>query len=121
MTNMEKKRQFNTWANRNSDEDKLDIEGFLNPLVMQKYYEYMHKHRQLEDWTLRDADNWQNRFWDDHYSVCMKSLMRHVHDLWLEHRWYKSRDWIEDALNWIIFNAMAYAFAHYEDEYDSKR
>jgi len=109
-------RQFATWANRNSDVGKIDFEGFLSPLVLKKYGEYMEKHSHLEDGTLRDSDNWQKRFGEDHYWVCMKSLMRHVHDLWLEHRWYHSRDGIDEALNWIIFNAMAYALAHYEDE-----
>lgn len=34
---MEKKREFKTGANRNSDEAKIDFEGFLSPLVLQKY------------------------------------------------------------------------------------
>jgi len=40
----------------------------------------------------------------------MKSLLRHVMDLWLEHRGYKSRDGIEDALCGIIFNSMGYLY-----------
>ena len=40
-------RQFSTGANRNSEEGKLDFEGFISPLVIQRFGEYMHKHRHL--------------------------------------------------------------------------
>jgi hypothetical protein len=117
MTIMEKKREFKTGANRNSDEAKIDFEGFLSPLVLQKYWEYMNKHRKLADWTVRDSDNWQKKFGEEHYEVCMKSLWRHFQDLWMEHRGYKSREWISDALMGILFNAQAYAFKLYDDDY----
>lgn len=109
-------RTFSTGSNRNSDEGKYDIEGFLSPLVMDEFYKYMHHHRRLADGTLRDADNWQKLFGEKHYDVCMKSLLRHVHDMWLEHRGYKSRDGIEEAMMGIIFNAMAYAFKYYKEK-----
>jgi hypothetical protein len=114
-------RQFDTWANRNSDIGKIDFEGFLSPLVLQKYWEYMEKHSHLEDGTVRDSDNWQNLFWEDHYSVCMKSLMRHVHDLWMEHRGYDSRDGIEEAMMWIMFNVQAYALKYYEEKLEDNK
>jgi len=49
-------REFKTGANRNSEEGKLDYEGFLHPLVIEEFAKYMHKHRHLEDGTLRDSD-----------------------------------------------------------------
>jgi hypothetical protein len=112
------KREFSTGSNRNSDEGKLDYEGFLSPIVVQKFGEYMHKHRKLEDGTLRDSDNWQKLFGDDHYSVCMKSMWRHFHDLWMEHRGYRSREGIEDAMMGIMFNVNAYAFKYYKEKYE---
>jgi hypothetical protein len=109
-------RQFESGATRDVDEDKLDFEGFLSPIVLQKYGEYMHHHRIQPDGKLRASDNWQNHFGDDHYSVCMKSLWRHFMDLWLEHRGFQSREGIENALMGILFNTMAYADKYYKDK-----
>jgi len=102
-------------GNRNNVEGKLDFEGFLSPLVLQKFGEYMHSHRFLEDGTMRDSDNWQNHFGKNHQSVCMQSLWRHFHDMWLEHRGFKSRDGFEEAMMGALFNLMAIADKHYKD------
>jgi len=101
-------RQFETGANRNSEDGKLDFEGFFSPLVLERVAQYMHQYRYLEDGTLRDSDNWQKLFGEDHYSVCMKSAWRHFHDMWMEHRGYKSRDGMDNAINGLLFNVMAY-------------
>lgn len=101
-------RQFNTGANRNSDDGKLDFEGFLSPLVVERYANYMHKHRKLEDGTMRDSDNWQKLFGDDHYAVCMKSAHRHFFAWWKAHRGYKTDEDIEESICALIFNANAY-------------
>jgi hypothetical protein len=101
------KRQFDSGANRDTDEGKLDYEGFLNPLVLKRFAEYMHKHRKLSDGTLRDSDNWQNGMPLDVY---MKSLTRHFMDLWLIHRDEpeEAREGIEDVLCAILFNTQGY-------------
>lgn len=101
-------RYFQTGATRNSDDDKHDYEGFLSPLVIEAFGDYMHRHRKQADGSLRSGDNWQKGFGDKHFDVCMKSLWRHVMDLWLFHRGYKGRETIDDAINGILFNAMAY-------------
>ena len=98
-------REFKTGATRDNDTEKIDFEGFLNPLVLQAFGEYMHHHRKQADGKLRDSDNWQRGI---EKSVYMKSLLRHVHDLWMEHRGYKSREGIDFALGGILFNAMGY-------------
>ncbi len=103
-------REFKTGANRDTDEGKLDYEGFISPLVLEAYAKYMHKNRTLKNGEIRDSDNWQNLFGENHYDVCMKSLTRHFMDLWLLHRKFKAREDIEDALNGILFNTMAYYF-----------
>jgi len=100
-------RQFKTGANRNSDDGKLDYEGFFSPLVLDRLAQYMHKHRYLEDGTLRDSDNWQKGIPQDAY---MKSGWRHFMDWWKEHRGLPSREGLEDALCGLIFNAMGYLF-----------
>jgi len=101
---------------RDEDKDKLDFEGFLSPIVLQAYSEYMHKHRIQADGKIRESDNWQKHFGENHFSVCMKSLWRHFMDLWLEHRGFKSREGIKDALMGILFNTMAYLDKLLKDE-----
>lgn len=103
-------RKFESGGIRDLDKDKFDIEGFLNPLVLNRYFEYMHKHRNLPNDELRDSDNWQKLFGEKHTNVCIKSLLRHVFDLWLHHREYneKTKETLEDSICAIIFNANAY-------------
>ncbi len=101
-------RKFDTGATRDSDVGKYDYEGFLSPLVIERYGQYMDKHRKQSDGKIRESDNWQNGFGNDHYAVCMKSLWRHFIDLWFEHRKLVSREGIDDAICGILFNTMAY-------------
>ena len=105
-------RKFKTGATRDEEKDKLDYEGFLSPIVLERYAQYMHKHRYQADGKLRDSDNWQKGIPKDVY---MKSLWRHFMDLWTEHRGGKSRDGIEDALCGILFNVMGYLYEHLKE------
>lgn len=98
-------RHFKTGATRDDDNTKIDLEGFLHPLVIQRFGEYMNKHRVQADGNLRDSDNWQKGIPQDAY---MKSAWRHFMDWWMEHRGFKSREGVEDALCAIIFNAQGY-------------
>ena len=100
-----KTRTFDSGASRNSSENKLDFEGFLSPLVLRRYAEYLHSHRALEDGTTRDSDNWQRGM---PLTVYMKSLWRHFMGAWSQHRGWKSDDSMEVALCGIIFNASGY-------------
>jgi hypothetical protein len=102
-----KVRKFLTGATRNTDKDKYDYEGFLSPVVLERFAKYMHKHRIQPDGKLRDSDNWQKGMPKDVY---IKSLFRHFMDLWKAHRGYSSRDGIEDALCGIMFNTMGYLY-----------
>ena len=105
-------RKFESGATRSSSDNKPDYEGFLNPEVLRIYGQYMHTHRKQEDGTLRDSDNWQKGIPQD---VLMKSLLRHVFDLWRMHRagavvledWEESKVKI-DQLCAILFNTQAY-------------
>lgn len=98
-------RTFTTGATRDLDNEKPDFEGFLSPLVIARYGQYMHKHRRQPDGSMRDSDNWQRGIPRDAY---MKSGWRHFHDWWMEHRGFASREGLEDALCALIFNAMGY-------------
>lgn len=96
-------RTFNTGANRNSDENKLDFEGFLSPLVLKSYAEYMHKNTLLEDGTRRDSDNWQKGIPLDAY---MKSMYRHFFDVWSRHRGLSTPEVQKQNLCGLLFNVM---------------
>lgn len=96
-------RKFKTGATRDTSQNKPDYEGFLSPLVIKRYGEYMNKHRVQPDGNIRDSDNWQKGIPKEEY---MKSAWRHFMDWWLENRGFESRDGEEEALCALIFNTM---------------
>ena len=98
-------RYFATGAYRDTDAGKNDYEGYLSPLVIEAFGDYMTRHRLQSDGHLRDSDNWQQGIPREQY---MKSLWRHFLDLWKEHRGYPSRDGIDEAICGLLFNAMGY-------------
>jgi len=98
-------RRFPSGACRDTDAGKFDYEGFLSPLVLERFAAYMHAHRRQSDGALRPSDNWQRGIPRDEY---MKSGWRHFMDWWREHRGLSSRDGLEDALCAVMFNAMGY-------------
>jgi len=100
-------RKFDTGATRDTDVGKLDYDGFLSPLAIKRYAQYMHKHRLQPDGKLRDSDNWQKGIPKEQYR---KSLFRHFIDVW-----YILRGWgtkseagedVESLLCAILFNTM---------------
>lgn len=76
-------REFGTGATRDLDANKLDFEGFLSPLVLERYAEHMHKARKMPDGSMRESDNWQLGIPMDVY---MKSMWRHFFAVWKLHR-----------------------------------
>ena len=100
-------RQFETGATRDIDVDKHDPEGFLSPLVILAFNEYMHKNRHQRDGSLRDSDNWQKGIPLPAY---MKSMWRHFFDVWLHHRGLgqKAKEPLKVALCGLLFNVMGY-------------
>jgi hypothetical protein len=95
-------RTFGTGATRDLDANKLDFEGFLSPLVLERYAEHMHKARKMPDGSVRDSDNWQLGIPVGAY---MKSLWRHFFDVWKTHRGYATVSDIETELCGVLFNA----------------
>lgn len=98
-------RQFETGATRDSDDQKLDYEGFLSPLVLKRYGDYMHQHRIQPDGKLRASDNWQRGIPLPAY---MKSAWRHFLAWWTNHRGLPADEALEEALCAVIFNASGY-------------
>lgn len=113
-------RTFATGATRNTDTTKLDFEGFLHPLVLRRFAEYMHTHRLQSDGRLRAADNWQRGIPADVY---MKSLFRHFMDVWSLHRGVsvtspETGEPVEviEALMACLFNVQGLAFELLREE-----
>jgi hypothetical protein len=102
-------RKFASGATRNDEKGKHDYEGFLSPLVVERYGHFMNKHRHLEDGTLRASDNWQKGI---PFDVYMKSGFRHFMDWWKEHRGHHTADGVEGALCALMFNTMGYLHEH---------
>ena len=98
-------RTFETGATRDTDDGKHDYEGYLSPLVIQRFGEYMTKHRIQVDGAVRDSDNWQKGIPPDAY---IKSAFRHFVDWWLWHRGSKGKELLEEALCGLLFNVAGY-------------
>lgn len=110
---IENMRKFASGATRDTNIGKLDFEGFFSPIVLERYAQYLHKHRVQSDGKLRDADNWQKGIPIETY---MKSKVRHLIYTWLLHRGFPAIDDkgnevdLEDSLCAEIFNSMGMLF-----------
>jgi len=100
-------RKFDTGATRNAEIGKLDYEAFLSPAVLERYAQYLHKHRVQSDGNLRDGDNWQKGIPRNAY---MKSAVRHLMAWWKAHRGVPETEDLEESLCAVIFNASGYLF-----------
>jgi hypothetical protein len=102
-------RTFGTGATRDIEAGKLDYEGFLSPLVLRRYAKYMQAHQVQSDGKVRTGDNWQKGMPIDVY---MKSMLRHVMDVWLRHDGHEPESGAElgEALCAVVFNAMGYLY-----------
>jgi hypothetical protein len=109
-------RTFPSGATKSDDVGKIDYEGILSPLVLERFGEYMRKHTVQVDGTLRTSDNWQRGIPLQEY---LKSGLRHVMDWWKIHRNIElySRAELEDALCAVMFNAMGYLHALLKERY----
>lgn len=122
-------RKFETGATRDTDIGKNDYEGFLSPLVIERFGNYMTKHRIQADGSLRDSDNWQRGFGigEKHFQTCIKSMWRHFLDVWFIHRGYTRVDkqrnediTIDEALCALLFNVMAYLHQYLANKEEKK-
>jgi hypothetical protein len=105
-------RTFESGATRDTGMSKPDYEGFLSPEVLVAFGEYMLSHQRQSDGSLRESDNWQKGI---PLNVYMKSLFRHVVDLWRMHRnpdveiFDKGKQvTMESLLCAVMFNVMGY-------------
>lgn len=105
-------RHFSSGATRDSAENKLDFEGFLDPRVLWAFAEYMHEHQTQPDGVERSGDNWQKGIPLDAYA---QSLIRHVVDVWMIHRGHRvvrpedgHEVTLDEALGACLFNIQGY-------------
>lgn len=103
-------RVFPSGATRSASEGKPDYEGYLSPLVIRRFGQFMLKHQVQADGNLRASDNWQKGISRESY---VKSLFRHFVDLWSLHRAGSpltptGESDLEEALCAVIFNASGY-------------
>jgi hypothetical protein len=73
-------RTFATGATRGTGEAKLEPFGFISPLALHRFSEYMHRHRLQADGSLRSSDNWKKGIPTSEY---VQSFFRHAFDFWL--------------------------------------
>lgn len=112
-------RKFASGAWRDVDDNKLDYEACISPIVDHSYAAFIHSHRKQPDGTMRPDDNWQKGIDKSEY---LKSLCRHVQDLRMLHDGYEVLDekdghsiTIEEACNGIRFNNQGYLFEELKD------
>ena len=111
-------RKFDTGATRSADAGRPDPEGFMSPIVIERFCDYMNKNRVQPDGSVRSSDNWQKGIPLDSY---IKGLWRHFMHCWTRHRGYAVQDLqasanIEEDLCAIIFNASGYLFELLKDQ-----
>lgn len=105
-------REFGTGATRSNDTGRYDPEGFLSPIVIERFAEYMQKHRVQPDGSVRDSDNWQKGIPREAY---MKGMWRHFLHLWTRHRGFSVQDSMaaadmEEDLCALMFNVQGLLF-----------
>lgn len=95
-------RTFDTGATRSAQADKLDFRGFLSPIALRAFAEYMHKNRMQPDGSVRASDNWQKGIPLQSY---MESMWRHFFAVWEGHENGAVQD---DDLAGLFFNVQGY-------------
>jgi hypothetical protein len=105
-------RQFETGATRDLDVSKIDYEACLSPLVLECFGEYMLSCSVQADGSKRPGDNWKKGIPLNSY---IKSMLRHVWDVWKLHSGYPAIDrktgkpvTMKIALCAVLFNVMGY-------------
>lgn len=103
-------RTFDTGATRSDDTLRDDPEGYLSPIVIDRFNQYMTKHRLQPDGHVRASDNWQKGMPLDTFA---KGLWRHFLHFWTRHRGFPVRDPkaaedIEEDLCAMFFNVQGY-------------
>jgi len=111
-------RKFDTGATRDTVEGKLDYIRALSPIVLERYVQYLAKHREQPDGSVRDFDNWKKGLPVDE---SLSSLGRHLIDVWKMMQGFKASDnhgecSIDDTLCAIMFNASTILYERLKEQ-----
>ena len=98
-------RTFGTGATRDLDDNKLDFEGCLSPLVLEKFAEYMRSCTEMADGSRRPSDNWQLGI---PLKAYMKSMFRHFFAVWQAWRRGDVEQHLTDLMA-LLFNVQGMA------------
>jgi hypothetical protein len=71
-------REFESGACRDSDDGKLDFDGFVSLEALVAFAKYMDRHRAMRDGSTRSSSNWKKGMPE---SEVLKSLWRHFIDV----------------------------------------
>ena len=80
---------FEGGATRSDTSARNDPEGYMSAIAIERYCEYMTKHRVQADGSIRDSDNWQKGM---PYNRALKGLWRHMMHLWIRFRGFNPSD-----------------------------
>jgi len=104
MANPQTAREFPSGATRSDNKDKPDYRGYLSPLVIRRYGQYMLAHQYGGQ---RASDNWKKGITKDAY---LESAFRHFLDWWDDHE--KGGPVSEETLCALLFNVQGYLHEH---------
>jgi hypothetical protein len=107
-----------TGATRSEDGVRDDPDGYLSPIFLERYFQYMTKNRVQADGEPRTSDNWQKGIPLHRY---MKGLWRHFFHMWQRHRGWKvsdplAADDIEEDMMAMMFNLQGYAHEYLKEK-----
>jgi len=113
-----KMRDLETGAIRDTLEGKLSFVKALSPIVLERYVQYLGKHRNLPDGRLRDWDNWKLGIDKE---IFLDGLGRHFWASWLLLQGFPASDnhgpvTLLDSLFGVMFNAQGLIRELLEDE-----
>ena len=101
-------RKAKTGATRDTGNTKPQYEGYLSPLVLWRFGQYMLKHQSQADGITRASDNWQKGMPRQWFA---DSMYRHFMDILLYHDDFPelmAETDIEDVLCAMLFNVQGY-------------
>jgi hypothetical protein len=117
-------RLYETGATRGSNQGKLNYTGFLSPIVLRRYAEFMQSNQMQADGQLRDADNWKKGIPRQDY---LESLHRHFMSVWLLMDRQKAFDEtgkpveLENEICAMMFNSMGLLHEMLKDRFAEER
>lgn len=102
-------REAPTGATRDTENTKPQYEGYLSPMVLWRFGQYMLKHQSQADGITRTSDNWQKGMPREWYA---DSMYRHFMDVMLFHDNHPElmTESIEEALCALLFNVQGYLY-----------